>query len=315
MSEKFMPVRVSTLRGDVKIKFNVYVKVAGKQILLCREGDSFEGERLERLRGKKLSRIFIPAEQQTAYEEYLLRNMEGAFSGGDGRPAEMRLQIAHGLLHAATEDIMESPADRTYFEVFKLSAERFVKLFSSEPAALNVFLELKNADFNVAHHAVTVAALSLGIAREMPSAEGRALQMVPMVMGALLHDIEHTYNDTNFAVAASHLAQAEKPLHKKHAMAGYERLNATGLYDPLTLIVVSEHEEYIDGSGPRGKRDRDLDLLSMIVSTANAFDHYLLYENLTPKEALKKMLIEKMGLLHLEAMRGLQEALKKRGII
>jgi hypothetical protein len=50
MSEgEFTSVRVSTLRGDLRIPFDVYVKVAGKFILYCRSGSSFEGVRLERL--------------------------------------------------------------------------------------------------------------------------------------------------------------------------------------------------------------------------------------------------------------------------
>ena len=315
MSDKYLPVRVSTFRGDTKIKFNIYVKVAGKQILLCREGDSFEGHRLERLRGKKLSRLFIPAEQLPAYEDYLAKNLEEAFAEGDRYPTELRLQIAHGLLQSATEDLMESPGDETLYLATKTRVERFLKLFMREPSTLHFFLNIRNVDYSVAQHGVNVAALSLAIAHEVPAAEQRALQLVPMVMGALLHDIEHTYNNIDFSLPKDRLSKAEQALHKKHAMAGYERLNQYTHFDPLTLIVISEHEENIDGSGPRGKHERDLDLLSMVVAAANAFDHYLLNENLTLKETLKKMLIDKMGLIHLEAMRGLQEALKKREII
>ncbi len=315
MSDEFLPIRVSTLRGDARIKFNAYVQVAGKHILICREGDSFEGERLERLRGKKLARMYIQKSDEAAYQAYIAENISRVFENLGQKPVEVRTQILHGLLQATAEDLMESPTDMSLFVSAKKHAEKFVKLFAVEPAILNIFLNLKNTDFSVSHHEVTVAALALAISFEMGLAETHALKIVPMVLGALLHDIEHTYNNINFSVPANKLTKAEQHLHREHAMAGYERLNQASHFDPTTLIVVSEHEENIDGSGPRGKNERHLDLMSMVVSAANSFDHYLLYEDIAPKEALKKMLIDKMGLVHLEAMRGLQEALKKRGII
>jgi hypothetical protein len=78
---------------------------------------------------------------------------------------------------------------------------------------------------------------------------------------------------------------------------------------------VSFHEEKIDGSGFAGKKEKELDPLVLVAATANSFDHYLKYGHLDPKEALKKILIDKMGLYPLDVMRALQEALKKSGAI
>ena len=53
LDQDFISMRVSTLRGDLKIDFDVYVKINDKMILYIRRGDSFEGPRLKRLREKK----------------------------------------------------------------------------------------------------------------------------------------------------------------------------------------------------------------------------------------------------------------------
>ena len=71
MSDQHVPIRVSTLRGDQQITFDVYVRVAGKYILYCREGDSFEGERLERLVSKRLTKMYIRKEQLPLYDAYI----------------------------------------------------------------------------------------------------------------------------------------------------------------------------------------------------------------------------------------------------
>jgi len=309
-----MPIRVSTLRGDVKIKFNAYVRVAGKHILLCREGDSFEGERLARLKGKKLTKMYIPVEQEPSYQAYQAENLERAFDSKNPKSIEIRAQIVHGLLQAASDDFMELPESETLYSAIKDRTQKFMRLSIVEPDLLTHILEIKNVDFSVSHHAVNVAALSLAIAQEMKMIESHGIQMGPMIMGALVHDIEHIYNNINFTVPASELTKPEKSIHGNHAMAGHYRLKAFKHIDPTILVIASQHEERLDGSGPRKIFERDLDLIGMVVAAANDFEHYLLHGGLTPKEALKKMLIEKMGLIHLEAMRGLQEALKKRQI-
>ena len=51
----YVSIRVSTLRGDQKIDFNAYIKINEKMVLYLRRGDSFEGERLLRLKEKKLT--------------------------------------------------------------------------------------------------------------------------------------------------------------------------------------------------------------------------------------------------------------------
>ena len=57
-AKDFVPIRVSTLRGDLKINFDAYVKVNEKHILYLRKGDSFEGSRLKRLKDKKVRKMW-----------------------------------------------------------------------------------------------------------------------------------------------------------------------------------------------------------------------------------------------------------------
>ena len=49
----YISIRVNTLGGVHKIGFDVYVFLDGKYLHYLRQGDSFEGVRLERLKAKK----------------------------------------------------------------------------------------------------------------------------------------------------------------------------------------------------------------------------------------------------------------------
>ena len=75
MQQDYTPIRVSTLRGDLKIPFDAYVRVAGKYILYLRKGDSFEGKRLNKLKEKKLRTMFIPFDSLKHYRSYMTENI------------------------------------------------------------------------------------------------------------------------------------------------------------------------------------------------------------------------------------------------
>lgn len=311
----YAPIRVSTLRGDQKIPFDAYVHVAGRYILLCRQGDSFEGDRLDRLRGKKLSKMFILPDHQKAYDLYMHENIERAYSGSQGKPLEIRTQIIHGALQAAAEDLIEDPASSKFYEVAIEGARRFKGFLRSELQALEHLLNFKNIDFNVAHHGVIVAALALAIIDESGLAETSPMQVDPMLVGCFIHDLEHNYNNVNRSVPPRLLGKGELRVYKEHSVAGHERIKAFAHFDPLVREIVLNHEEKIDGSGPRQKREKDIEPIILAMSAANEFDLSLTYENASPKEILKKFLIDKMGLLKLEQMHSLQNVLKKRGLI
>jgi putative nucleotidyltransferase with HDIG domain len=310
----YVPIRVSTLRGDLKIPFNAYVRVAGKYILLCREGDSFEGGRLDRLKSKKLQKMFIPADQLGPYNDYLRQNLEQAYENTKHKPLDLRTQVIQGSLQSAAEDLIEDTESQAFYQVALEASGRFKKFFLSEPNTLAHMLNQKNLDFSVAHHSVVVSALSLAICSEMKLMESYPMKMEPMTVGALLHDIEHCFNNINFAVPPEQLTQIEKTIYNRHAIEGAKRIAEIHFYDKLVLDIINYHEEKIDGSGQHAMREKDLSPLVFVVATANAFDHLLLYQNMTPKDALKKMLIEKMGVFPLDCMKGLQEALKNRGV-
>ncbi len=313
--DNYVPVRVSTLRGDLKIPFNVFVRVAGKFILYCREGESFEGSRLDRLKTKKLLKMYIPEDKARSYDSYIRENIDRAYGGSQTRSIEIRSQIIHGALQAAAEDLIEDPQSQALYSVAVDGAKRFVKFFFSEPGALKAILEIKNTDFNIAHHSVVVAGLALAICEDMKLVEARPMQMESLSVGCMIHDLEHHYNHLDMTVSPDQYTNFEKNIFLKHAASGLTRIKDYAFYDPVIFDIVGSHEEKIDGSGPRQKKEKDLDPFCLVVATANTFDHCLTHENLNPRDALKKILIDKMGLLSLDTMRSLQNALKNRGII
>ena len=135
MTPKYVPIRVSTLRGDKPITFNAYVRVAGKFILFCREGDSFENDRLDRLKGKKLNRMFIQTEQEQAYKTYMTENIRNAWTAAANQNIDARAQIIQGVLQGAAEDLMEDLSNDANYNVLMSAAKQFQSFVVTEEQA------------------------------------------------------------------------------------------------------------------------------------------------------------------------------------
>ena len=312
----FVPIRVSTLRGDLKIPFDVYVKVNEKHILYCRQGDSFEGTRLQRLKAKKLKKMFIQQEDEKAYRSYMSDNIGMAYEGSQGKSIENRSEVIQGAQQAAAEDVMEDPANEIFYAVAKEGSTKYVDFILKEDKALQAILNIENTDKNVGHHGVFVATLALGIAQVIGLAEERPTEMPTLVLGGLLHDFEHHHNGLDVARPLDQMSPDELDLYKRHPFDGANRAKDQKHFDSMVMNIILQHEEKIDGTGfPKGLTEKDMDPLTMVAATANTFDRYTSIEGRDRKSALKSMLIDKMGLHPLDQMKALQDVLKKHNLL
>jgi HD-GYP domain-containing protein (c-di-GMP phosphodiesterase class II) len=311
----YIPIRVSTLRGDQKINFNAYVRVAGKHILYCRAGDSFEGSQLSRLREKKLNTMYILEIELPKYEKYISENLRLAYDNSSSKPIEERGEIIQGIMQGAAEDLIDNLSDDVKYRLAVQGAKRFLEFLLSDPEALKSVLRVKQEEFSPAHHGVAVSALAIAIADELGIVKERPKQIDLLTVGCMIHDLEHEHLPFKHAYSQEEIMTRGEELYNKHSALGTKRLNEAGFYDPLITDIIRYNEERIDGSGPHEKSVDDLDPMIFIAAAANSFDHYVNHENIPAKDALKKMLVDKMGVYPLETLKALQGALKKRGMV
>jgi HD-GYP domain-containing protein (c-di-GMP phosphodiesterase class II) len=309
----FTPIRVATLRGDLKIPFDVYIKIAGKFIHYCRRGSSFEGSRLDRLKSKKLKKMFIRPEDEIPYRQYLEASIDAAYGQKD-KPIEIRAEVIQGFQQAEAEQYMEDPMDEMSYKHVRSSVQRFVEFLEKEPRSVQALLKLKNTDHSVTHHSVNVASLSASMVIETQMREGVPLHL--LALGCMVHDIEHFYSDMDLTKPPSQMPKEELEVYERHPLAGAHRLQGVTFLDQLVVNIITQHEEHADGSGfPKGLLGDEMDPLVLIAATANAYDRLISFESLSPKDALKTLLIDKMGVYPLNYLQALQDILKKQGLV
>jgi len=304
----FFSIRVNTLRGDQKINFNVYVKVNEKHIMYCRQGDNFSGERLTRLKEKKLKKMFIDSNDEPKYRTYLTENINICYDEKSTKPVQEKVEIAQGLMTSNAESIMENLADKGLYNNAKIEMSKFFNLINSDPKSIFHLLNIANSDQDVAQHGVSVAALTCSLAKGLGVSDEKQLQLLGL--GSLLHDLDHFHTGLFSKLPLNELSADTKTKYSAHPESGVIKLQDKTHFDQSVVDIIREHEEFIDGQGyPNKLTESKLNPLSIIVSVCNVADKILLTTNQSRNQIGKKILVDYVGRFPLNHLKILEKIL------
>ncbi len=302
-------IRVSTLRGDQKITFDVFVKINDKMVHYLRRGDSFEGARLKRMKEKKVKNLYIINDDEPNYRNYLKINIESAYDPNSQKDMQTRAEIIQGDQQSHVEEVFERPEDKSAYEATKEATSKYVEFLTKNSPAAAAILKIENTDKSLAHHGVTVGTMAVALSQKLKLTDPKASHW--LTLGSLLHDIGLHDSPVNFQQPLSALAAADLATYRNHPHSGIEKLKNTMHFDPQVLKIINEHEECIDGSGfPKKLMENQLDQLSIIVSSCNAMDRLLTFEGISKTDAPKKLMVEHVGKHPLEHIKLIAEIIK-----
>lgn len=305
----YVSIRTSTLRGDQKIDFDVYVQINQKMILYLRRGDSFEGDRLKRLREKKLKKMHILMGDENNYRSYLEKNIEIAYDNGSGKDISTRAEIIQGSQQSHVENVFDNPENIVTYNEAKEAASKYVQFLVSNDKALSSVMTIENSDKNIAHHGVTVSTLSVALAEKLGmTSDPNKIQL--LALGALLHDYGHKDTTIDIGMPVDKMSPEDQKIWRLHPTTGADKVKDKKHFDPAVLNIIAQHEETINGRGPLGLTEKKLDPLSIIVATANTMDRMITFEGVPRDQAAKKLMVESVGNYPLQYIQTLSEIMK-----
>lgn len=313
--QDFVPVRTSTLRGEQKTTFDLYIYLRERYVLYIRQGDSFGGDRLQRLKEKKLKKMYIPSDQENNYRGYIEQNLEAAYQGNGNQSAAERSEIVQGHQQSNAEEVMESPDNIEAYNTAKDGTSKYIEFLKQNDEAMSAILQIENTDKTLGHHGVTVATLATGLAEKIGQNDEN--QLVLLSLGCLLHDMGNIQNSNfNFAQKVEDFTEEEKSLYLNHPKLGAETVKDKKHFDQPVINIIMQHEEKMDGSGfPQKLTDKKIDALALICGVANTYDRYVTFDGMPTSEAAKRLMVENVGKYPLDHLKGLNAVLKEKKII
>ena len=304
----YISIRMSTLRGDQKIDFNAYIKINDKMVLYLKQGDSFEGVRLQRLKDKKLRKMYIENSEESKYLAYLQRNIESAYDLTNSKDMQTRAEIIQGSQQGNVEEVFENADNAESYNRTKEDAGRYVQFILNNTDAVSALMNVENTDKSIAHHGVTVSTLAVSLAKRLKITDEKKIQL--LALGALLHDFGHSIEPIPLNLPVNQMTAENQDIWKRHPQVGASSVQDKKHFDLTVLNIILQHEETSNGLGPMGLIEKNQDPLATIVSSANAMDRLLTFENVPRHEVTKKMMIEQVGSHPLTHIQHLSEIIK-----
>ena len=127
-------------------------------------------------------------------------------------------------------------------------------------------------------------------------------------------DKPHNEEDLSVGFVESLLLKIWYPITVATTSYQYRKL-VNKHFDQTVIQIIFEHEELINGTGfPQGLSESKISRDALIVGVANAFDRAMSIEGRSAADAMKHLIVAKMGLYPLGHLNALKEVLKEQGI-
>ncbi len=248
---------------------------SGSSLPLVRRGTKLTPSIAERLLTRGVSTVWINDELGEGIEPI------------EPLPPDVRRHservLSKSLLTAQVAMASAQALPQMTVEALARVAEDISRALADCPSATLALNDLAGADPYTHGHSLRVATIGLLMAHEVFRHDGWVdwsgkvrrdrceERMATLGFGLVVHDIGNLTIPGEILNKPAQLDRAEYELIKKHPQAGTDMLAAADL-SPLTMAVVRDHHERIDGSGyPNGRSDT-LHQFARIAAIAEVYD-------------------------------------------
>ncbi|MDO6719400.1 HD-GYP domain-containing protein [Psychrosphaera sp. 1_MG-2023] len=262
-------VEVTQQAGKVKIKSQGYVRTQ-------RAIDMLKDKKVERVI-VDLAKTLQPKQREPLPElepvvpENNLKKVDktptAGFTQELGRAATLYSTAKNIQLQAFDNMKAGKPIDTV---AMKEVADGFIDSVFRNQDALACMTRMREKDSYLIEHSVnvsivmTIFARHLGLDRDVIHA---------LATGALLHDLGKIGIPDSVLNKPSRLTDEEMDIMRSHVTLGYEVLKRSGELDPISLEVVRDHHEKLDGTGyPNFKIADELSSYARMITIVDTYD-------------------------------------------
>lgn len=265
------------------LTFDLYVEYSGQYLKYRKATEFFEEEISKKFRMKKIKKVYVLAEQESAYLEYLDSALN-QLSKPDMN-VEQKAEFVQESMRTESENIERNLESETGYKSTENRVLKVVDFISSEPKSIASMLANAGLSVDTTEHASNVSTLALALAVQLGIKDKDELMAISIA--ALLHDIGLNKLGFNAGTDYSTLQGEDRQKYRKHPSLAMEQTAGKRYITPKVLKLIEEHEEKGDGNGfPNKKNLFKLPLSSQIFNLCDHFDHFCISVQKKGKEAL-----------------------------
>ncbi len=197
---------------------------------------------------------------------------------------------AINLVNTVLEDVKLGRAIEV--KKFEMVADGMIDSIFRNQNALSCLGVIRDKDRYLMEHSVNLGVLMSVFGKSMEL--DRSI-MVQAAVGALLHDIGKILVPDEILHKPGKLTPNEFEIMKSHVSQGRDILSAIDGFPQLSIMVVAQHHERLDGSGyPIGLKGDEISFFGRMAAVVDVYDAITAdrcyHQGVTPTSAIKKLL-------------------------
>ena len=207
-----------------------------------------------------LQALWTEKELRVEQQKLYLRNL---------RKSENHFKKSLAIVRAVNLKL-DSQAPQALHDATELIVNITSKLNSDNSNVLHLMEEGKEGD-KYHSHVFNVAILAMILGRALALSEQ---ELIYLGLGALFHDLGKSKIPSNILRNKPQVSSAENNYYKMHVRYALDKINCIPNFPEVVTEIISQHHEYLDGSGyPQKLKAQQISLLTQIVTIADEYDN------------------------------------------
>ena len=269
----------------LQISFNILNTFGNKlPVSLCIHDDEFERviplfDKGTRLSGKKQEQVnnyctdgnlFISKEDYASLAGHISKNLGALLTEHFLDEAVAAVIFYEGVLEKV-RTFYSNPIGETLDELGIVLAV-FCEYIWVDPNRWTHFFNALKRENDLCYHVVNTLFVGTAIYLKILYKPGEKMDLKPLAMGIILHDLGMTQIPTTITGKPSKLLYKERMRMQEHVDISEKMLNRLEIRDEIIKSCVLDHHERLDGHGyPKGRRGDAISLEARVCGISDAF--------------------------------------------
>ncbi len=304
----YTPLRISTIKPEKLVNFDLYIFYRETYIKYLENGNSLSDSKYKKLKKQKIAKFFITEEDEGKYQLFLDQILQETLNS-ETATVDEKVSVIEGAAENAVETMQRDPESEASYNIAKKAASGLRQLVLENQEALKmVFGKEVDPQDALIKHCLNVSVLSTKMAKVMGCSDE---EIDEMAIAGLIHDIGFTKLDPKvkdlFNVPSNDMSFEDKKLYYSHCTDGLKLIAEKPFVTKSIMDLISNHEETQSGTGPN--KLKKLTKLQSILSIVNRYDKKVITQKMTPREAIKSMMIDDLGNYDLDLIQTFKKVL------
>jgi HD-GYP domain-containing protein (c-di-GMP phosphodiesterase class II) len=265
----FLPVPLRDIPLESLEVLNLHLKNEENYLLYRSTEGETRGASLQRLMGTDVDMAYVPVEDQESYYQTIEPALSDIIADPYLQPQE-KSEILYSTLIALVDQLHTIPPSQEEIQRVAAISRSMMEMFVHDENAFKHLFDISNHDFCVSTHVVNVCTTMVAMAQRMEF-DSQSLQDIGT--GALLHDIGRLFIPPEILETEEKFIDKQFEVMETHVDRGAQHLEDVASLGPISMAIVAEHHERLDGSGyPRGLKGDEISVYGRMAAVADTFE-------------------------------------------